>query len=95
MRQYNIKFKNIRGHLEISPFIKRNDPGIKYLNRTRIKLLKELIRLELYHLIGPDKSWNFYKLKSTKKNKVYQKLTQSRRTIWRKLTKGEKKFIKN
>jgi len=92
MKQYNIPFANIYGHLEKSPYISKIDPGIKYLNKTRIQLLKYLIANKQIENIGPVKSWNFYKQEINNKILI-NKLDQSSSEIFQSLTKEEQTVV--
>lgn len=77
MRKYNIAFSQIFGHFEKSPYIDKIDPGPKYMNETRIKLLKYLIDKRDWDLIGDPSTWNFYTEKLDQNNKVIEVLGQS------------------
>jgi len=92
MKQYNIDFSRVKGHLEISPFIKRRDPGIRFLRKTRVRLLKMLIKKKLDHLIGKPSHWRFDR-QFVRKNTVYSSISQSSKSILRKLSKSEKEFL--
>lgn len=81
MRKYNIPFSQIYGHFEKSPRIHKIDPGPKYMNETRIKLLKYLIKNKDWDLIGDPKSWNFYTEKLDASGKVVKVLSQSKDEI--------------
>jgi hypothetical protein len=92
MKQYNIPFSNILGHLERAPTIDRVDPGINYLKQTRIQLLKYLIAHKQLGNIGTPSSWNFY-TQVEKGGIITNVLDQSQVEIFSQLTKNEQTII--
>lgn len=92
MKQYNIPFSKVFGHLEVAPGLGKTDPGIKYLKQTRIKLLKYLISRKQMENIGSPDSWNFY-TQVLKDGVVTNVLDQSSSDILNALTKSERQKI--
>ena len=92
MKQYGIPFQQIVGHMERSPRIRKPDPGIKYLTRTRVRLLQRLLAVEEFNLIGPPQSWRFYQLVE-KKKRLVRITTQTPDDILGALTAAERETI--
>lgn len=92
MKQYNIPFSKIYGHLEKSANISKIDPGIIYLKKTRIQLLKYLIKNKQIENIDKVENWNFYTEKLVDGN-IVNVLDQSSSEIYNSLTKKEKEYI--
>lgn len=77
MEQYNIPFGNITGHLERSPDVGKPDPGQKYLNMVRARLLEKLISQGKWRLIGSPKDWDFHKqVRNKETGELSQETTQ-------------------
>lgn len=92
MKEYNIPFRQIVGHLERSPRVRKADPGIGYLTKKRILLLRRLLAAEEFDLIGPPQSWRFYKLVEKKKG-IGRVTTQTPEEILDALTPAERETI--
>jgi|GEM_PF-6740067 len=92
MKQFKIPFSKITGHLERSPEVNKQDPGILYLKKMRIKLLKYLIGNNLWKLINNPSCWNFYK--EVKRNgKTILEGTQTKEEILSGLSFSERNLI--
>ncbi|HAE36509.1 MAG: hypothetical protein UR85_C0007G0021 [Candidatus Nomurabacteria bacterium GW2011_GWF2_35_66] len=94
MKQYNIKFSKVYGHLEKSPYVQKIDPGITYLKQTRMQLLKYLINNNQLENIDNPNNWNFYTEVLIDGN-IVNVIDQSAVDIYNSLTKEEQKIISN
>ena len=92
MKQYDIPFSKIYGHLEKSPDISKIDPGINYLKKTRVQLLKYLIKENQKENINKIENWNFY-TETLKNGNIMNVLDQSSLEIYNSLSEKEKIYI--
>jgi hypothetical protein len=93
MVEFGIPFTHILGHFERSPVVRKVDPGLKYMKKTRVRLLKMLLEAEEFDLAGPPKGWKFYKLIETKK-KTVKVITQTPDEILESLTPAERELVR-
>jgi hypothetical protein len=93
MKEYGIPFRRILGHFERSPVVRKVDPGLKYMKKTRVRLLKMLLEEEAFDLIGPPEGWRFYRLIEAKK-KTVKVITQTSDEILESLTPVERGSVR-